>query len=105
MGDVVMVCDLPQDLAEAAWKEFGIPEAVTDAEKVLSRRDIDVIDVVTRGGSDSHEELTFAALEAGEHPLGEEPGCHDYKEGLGAHDPAPSENTKTEGGLNFRHPP
>jgi len=71
--DVVMVCDLHQDLADAAAKQFDIPEAVTDAERVLNRRDIDVIDVVTRGGSDGHEELTFAALEAGKHVLVEKP--------------------------------
>ncbi len=103
--DVVMVCDLHQDLADAAAQKFGIPEAVTDPEKLLSRRDIDVIDVVTRGGSDSHEELTFAALEAGKHVLVEKPVCHDYKDVWRAHDLARSKNLKTKVGLTFRYAP
>src|SRR5881409_2197705 len=103
--DVVMVCDLHQDLADAAAKQFDIPEAVADAEKVLSRRDIDVIDVVTRGGSDGHEELTFAALEAGKHVLVEKPVCHDYKDVWRAHALATSKRLKTKVGLTFRYAP
>ena len=103
--DVVVVCDLHQDLAEAAAREFAIPEAVTDAEKVIGRRDIDVIDVVTRGGSDGHEELTFAALEAGKHVLVEKPVCHDYKDVWRAHELARSKHLKTKVGLTFRYAP
>src|SRR5436190_1543894 len=103
--EVVMVCDLHQDLADAAAKKFDIPEAVTDPEKVLGRRDIDVIDVVTRGGSESHEELTFAALEAGKHVLVEKPVCHDYKDVWRAHELARSKNLKTKVGLTFRYAP
>ena len=103
--DVVMVCDLHEDLAQAAAKDFGIPEAVTDAQKVLSRRDIDVIDVVTRGGTDGHEELTFAALEAGKHVLVEKPVCHDYKDVWRANELARSKNLKTKVGLTFRYAP
>src|SRR5439155_3874063 len=103
--EVVRVCDVQKDLAEAAARKFGIPEAVADAEKVLSRRDIDVIDVVTRGGSDGHEELTFAALEAGKHVLVEKPVCHDYKDVWRAHELARSKNLKTKVGLTFRYAP
>ena len=45
--DVVMLCDLDRDLGEARAEEFEIPEFVTDFEKVLSRTDIDVVDIVT----------------------------------------------------------
>ena len=103
--EVVMVCDLHQDLADAAAKEFNIPEAVTDAYKVLSRKDIDVVDIVTRGGSDSHEELTFAALEAGKHVLVEKPVCHDYRDVIRAHELALSKKLKTKVGLTFRYAP
>jgi predicted dehydrogenase len=100
-----MVCDLHQDLADAAAKKFDIPEAVSDPDMVLGRRDIDVIDVVTRGGSESHEELTFAALEAGKHVLVEKPVCHDYKDVWRAHELARSKNLKTKVGLTFRYAP
>src|SRR2546428_3872462 len=103
--DVVMVCDLHQDLADAAAQKFGIPEAVTDPDKLLSRRDIDVIDVVTRGGSDSHEELTFAALEAGKNVLVRKPVCHDYQDVWRAHHLARSEDLKTKVGVTFPYPP
>ena len=105
LTEVVMVCDLHQDLADAAAKKFDIPEAVTDAEKILSRRDIDVVDIVTRGASDSHEELTFAALEAGKHVLVEKPVCHDYRDVIRAHELALSKNLKTKVGLTFRYAP
>ena len=64
-------------LAEARAREFGIPEVVTDHETVLSRSDIDVVDIVTRG---DHQELVFQALAAGKHVLVEKPVCHDYKD-------------------------
>ena len=65
LSELVVLCDLDRDLAETRAREFGIPEVMTDCEKVMSRRDIDVIDIVTRG--ENHEELSFAALEAGKH--------------------------------------
>jgi predicted dehydrogenase len=105
LSEVVMVCDLHQDLADAAAKQFGIPEAVTDADKVIGRRDIDVIDVVTRGGTDSHEELTFAALAAGKHVLVEKPVCHDFRDVWRAHELARSKGLKTKVGLTFRYAP
>jgi predicted dehydrogenase len=105
LTEVVMVCDLHQDLADAAAEEFHIPKAVTDAEQVLARKDIDIVDIVTRGGSESHEELTFKALEAGKHVLVEKPVCHDYKDVIRAHELAKSKNLKTKVGLTFRYAP
>src|SRR5262245_9505721 len=105
LTEVVMVCDLHQDLADAAAAEFRIPEAVTDAEQVLARKDIDVVDIVTRGGSESHEELTFKALEAGKHVLVEKPVCHDYRDVIRAHELAKSKKLKTKVGLTFRYAP
>jgi len=103
LSDVVMICDVDRELAEARAREFGIPEVVIDVEKVLSRRDIDVIDVVTRG--ESHEPLTFAALEAGKHVLCEKPVCHDYRDVWRAHELARSKGLKTKVGLTFRYAP
>ena len=48
--DVVAICDLNEDLARDAAGQFGIEAVYTDYEKLLSRADIDVIDVCTRGG-------------------------------------------------------
>ena len=73
----MVLCDLDRDLAEARAREFGIPEVVTDYEKVLARTDIDVVDIVTRG---DHQDLVFQALAAGKHVLVEKPVCHDYRD-------------------------
>ena len=105
LTEVAVVCDLHRDLAEAAAEEFHIPEAVTDYQQVFSRRDIDVVDIVTRGGGDSHEALTFAALEAGKHVLVEKPVCHDYRDVWRAHRLAQSKGLKTKVGLTFRYAP
>lgn len=102
LSDIVMIADLHIDLAEARAKEFDIPEVTTDYEKILSRSDIDVIDVVTRG---DHQDLVFAALEAGKHVLVEKPVCHDYRDVLRAHDLAQSKGLKTKVGLTFRYAP
>lgn len=101
--DVVMLCDLDRELAEQRAKQFNIPEVVTDYQKILERRDIDVVDIVTRG--DNHEELTFAVLEAGKHCLVEKPVCHDYQDVQRAQRLAQSKQLKTKVGLTFRYAP
>jgi predicted dehydrogenase len=101
--DVVMICDLDRELAESRAKEFNIPEVTTDYQKLLSRRDIDVVDIVTSG--DTHEPLTFAALDAGKHILVEKPVCHDYHDVLRANEIAKAKNLKTKVGLTFRYAP
>ncbi|MCJ7625860.1 MAG: Gfo/Idh/MocA family oxidoreductase [Anaerolineaceae bacterium] len=100
--DVVMICDLHKDLADEKAKMFDIPEVVTDYEKILSRSDIDVVDVVTRG---DHQDLVFEALDAGKHVLVEKPVCHDYKDVWRAHEIAQSKGLKTKVGLTFRYAP
>jgi predicted dehydrogenase len=102
LSDVVMICDLDRELAEAKAKQFNIPEVVTDYEKILQRSDIDVVDVVTRG---DHQDLVFATLEAGKHCLVEKPVCHDYRDVWRAHRLAQSKGLKTKVGLTFRYAP
>ncbi len=102
LSEIVMICDLHRDLAEARAEEFGIPEVVTDYEEILERDDIDVVDVVTRG---DHQDLVFATLEAGKHCLVEKPVCHDYRDVLRAQQLADSKGLKTKVGLTFRYAP
>ena len=102
LSELVVLCDLDRGLAEARAREFGIPEVVTDHETVLSRSDIDVVDIVTRG---DHQELVFQALAAGKHVLVEKPVCHDYKDVWKAHELAQSKGLKTKVGLTFRYAP
>lgn len=105
---VVAICDLNEDLAKQRAEQFDIPDVYTDVEKMLSRSDIDVIDVCTRGGSkddDNHERLAFMALEAGKHCLCEKPVAHDYRNTWKAHHLAESKGLKTKVGLTFRYAP
>jgi len=102
LSQLVVLCDLDRDLAETRAREFDIPEVVTDYERVLSRNDIDMVDIVTRG---DHQELVFAALAAGKHVLVEKPVCHDYKDVWKAHELAQSKGRKTKVGLTFRYAP
>ena len=102
LSDVVMICDLHRDLAEARAKQFDIPEVVTDFEKILQRSDIDVVDVVTRG---DHQDIVFATLESGKHCLVEKPVCHDYHDVWRAQRLADSKSLKTKVGLTFRYAP
>ena len=100
--ELVMICDLDYNLAETRANEFSIPEVVTDYMKILSRDDIDIVDVVTRG---DHQDLVFAVLEAGKHCLVEKPVCHKYEDVWRAHELAESKGLKTKVGLTFRYAP
>jgi len=100
--ELVAICDLDRELSEAAAARFDVPDVETDAERILARDDIDVVDVVTRG---DHQDLVFATLEAGKHCLVEKPVCHDYRDVWGAHDLARSRGLKTKVGLTFRYAP
>jgi len=55
----------------AAAENWGWDETSTDWREVLTRDDIDVVDIVTPG--DSHAEIAIAALDAGKHVLCEKP--------------------------------
>lgn len=77
------VFDLPADVemavlvgrnadavADAAAK-WGWAESATDWREVIARDDIDLVDIVTPGGS--HAEIAIAALAAGKHVMCEKP--------------------------------
>jgi predicted dehydrogenase len=102
LAELVAICDLDRELADARAAEFGIPDVTTEAEELLERDDIDVVDIVTRG---DHQELVFATLEAGKHCLVEKPVCHDYREVWRAHELATAGGLKTKVGLTFRYAP
>jgi predicted dehydrogenase len=102
LAELVAICDLDRELAEARAGEFDVPDVETDAEKVILRDDIDVVDIVTR---DDHQDLVFATLEAGKHCLVEKPVCHDFRDVWRAHELAASKGLKTKVGLTFRYAP
>ncbi|MGB7337856.1 MAG: Gfo/Idh/MocA family oxidoreductase [Phototrophicaceae bacterium] len=108
LSEIVAICDMNRELAEQRAKEFNIPHVYTDYREMLEHADIDVVDICTRGGigdKNNHEELAFAAIEAGKHVLCEKPVAHDYRNTWKAHELAKSKGLKTKVGLTFRYAP
>lgn len=73
-AELVGVCDIIPERADAAAKTFGVP-AFYDAQKMLDALKPDLCSVTTGGqeyGSD-HYQPTIQAIEAGCHVLGEKP--------------------------------
>ena len=101
--ELVAVCDMDLDRAQAAKDKFGAKIATADYTELLARDDIQVIDVVTRDAQ--HFEINMAALEAGKHVLSEKPVAHDFRDVRRAADLAASKGLKTKVGLTFRYSP
>ncbi len=81
LAELVGVCDVQKDRADAAAASFGVP-AFYDAQKMLEALTPDVCSVTTGGyeyGSD-HYAPTMLALEAGCHVLGEKPISNEIEE-------------------------
>lgn len=101
--ELVAICDSVKGMAESAATEFGIPVVLSDHKELLSRDDIDLVDVCTP--SATHFELAWAALEAGKHVLCEKPVAYDFRDTLRAHALAKSKGLKTKLGFTFRYAP
>ena len=74
--EMVAFCDVVEDRAQTAAKEYGGAAAgnatvTTDYRKLLEDASISVVHVCTP--NDSHAEITIAALEAGKHVMCEKP--------------------------------
>ena len=81
LADLVGVCDIIKERADAAAERLGVP-AFYDAQEMLDALRPDVANVTTGGveyGSD-HYEPTLQALEAGCHVLCEKPISNDIRE-------------------------
>jgi predicted dehydrogenase len=100
---VVAVCDVIRERAEEAASRFDIGDVAPDWQAVVSRSDLDVIDVVTP--SATHHELAVAALEAGKHVLCEKPVAYDFRDTQRAADLAKRRGLLTKLGFTFRYTP
>lgn len=71
--DLVAFCDIIEERAVKAAKEYGTPDAkvYTDYHELLADKSIDAVHVLTPNVL--HCEITVAALEAGKHVLCEKP--------------------------------
>jgi len=80
--EVVAFCDIVEDRATKACKEFGTEGAktYTDYKELLKDKSIDTIHVCTP--NKSHSFISIDALEAGKHVLCEKPMAKTYKEAM-----------------------
>ncbi len=101
----VLVGRDPAAVKEAADR-FGWAEAASDWREVVSRPDVDVIDICTPG--QTHAEIAIAALEAGKHVLVEKPLANSVAEGermLRAAETAAVDGVRAMVGFNYRRVP
>ena len=66
-----VLVDVTKDLAETGRQRYGFDEAAHDWREVVTRKDIDIVDIVTP--NDSHAEIAIAAAKAGKHIICEKP--------------------------------
>jgi predicted dehydrogenase len=69
--EMTVLCGRNAAAVDTAASKLGWSEVETDWRKLLSRDDVQLIDICTPG--DSHAEIAIAALEAGKHVLCEKP--------------------------------
>ncbi|MFQ5684416.1 MAG: Gfo/Idh/MocA family protein [Candidatus Binatia bacterium] len=68
---VVATCDIVEDSAKRACRETGAEWHCTGIESLLSKDQIDIVDICTP--SDTHADLSIQALQAGKHVICEKP--------------------------------
>ena len=101
--ELVGICDVIPERARAMAEMFDIPFATSDAGALLARDDVDMIDVCTP--TDTHLELSLAAIRAGKHVLCEKPLARNARDAYHAADEARQNNVRTKLGFTFRYSP
>jgi len=104
--DLAVLCGRDEAAAKQAAATLGWTETVTDWRDLLTRDDIDVIDICTPGSS--HAEIAIAALEAGKHVLCEKPLANTVAEAeamTAAADAARERGVRSMVGFNYRRVP
>lgn len=104
--EMTVICGRSPESLEQARKTFGWNESETNWRKVISRTDIDIVDICTAG--DTHEEIAIEALKAGKHVLCEKPLANNGKEAKRMADAATAaakNGTKSMVAFNYRRVP
>src|SRR5262245_9806422 len=102
-AEVVALADTNTEVLAAAASRFAVPVTTTDYTELLSRDDIDVVDVVT--GNSPHFQVSWDALSAGKHVLCEKPVHTDYRKTRQAAALAAARGLRTKLGFTFRYAP
>ncbi|MFF1819935.1 Gfo/Idh/MocA family protein [Kribbella sp. NPDC058245] len=103
---MTVLCGRNADAVQAAAGKLGWQETETDWRKLLTRDDVQVIDVCTPG--DSHAEIAIAALQAGKHVLCEKPLANTVAEAeamTAAAEAAKANGVRSMVGFTYRRVP
>ncbi|RLP92315.1 MULTISPECIES: Gfo/Idh/MocA family protein [unclassified Micromonospora] len=103
---MALICGRDTGNVAAAADRLGWDAYTTDWRDLISRDDIDVVDVCTPG--DSHAEIALAALAAGKHVLCEKPLANTVAEAramTAAADTARAAGVRSMCGFNYRRVP
>ena len=98
-----ILVDINADLAKAGAERLGFDESSADWKSVVSRPDIDVVDIVTP--NDSHAEIAIAALKAGKHVICEKPLARTGGEARTMYDAAKASGVIHMVAFNYRRTP
>ncbi|MEJ5868552.1 Gfo/Idh/MocA family oxidoreductase [Pseudokineococcus sp. 5B2Z-1] len=103
---MVVVAGRRPDAAEAAARRYGWAASTADWRSVLTRDDVDLVDVCTPG--DTHAEIAVAALDAGKHVLCEKPLANSVEEAetmVAAAERAAARGVRATVGFTYRRVP
>jgi predicted dehydrogenase len=98
-----ILVDIDADLARTGAERLGFAESTSDWKAAVTRRDIDVVDIVTP--NDSHAEIAIAALQAGKHVICEKPLARTAAESKTMLDAARKAGTIHMVAFNYRRTP
>jgi predicted dehydrogenase len=104
--DLAVLCGRDQAAATAAAAKLGWRSVETDWKQLLTRDDVDLVDVCTPG--DTHAEIAIAALDAGKHVLCEKPLANTVDEAramVAAAERAAARGVRSMVGFNYRRVP
>ena len=82
LAELVAVCDVVKEKADAAAEEFGVKAYYSLADMLAGEPELDVVDVTTSGYENGswHYEPAMQALRAGKHVFVEKPISNDVRE-------------------------
>ena len=98
-----VIVDIDEELARNAAKQYGFAEYATDWREVISRPDIDIVDICTP--NDTHAPIAIAAAKAGKHVMCEKPMAMTVADAQSMLAAANETGVVTMVSYNYRHTP
>ena len=101
--EITAICDRDKSKAKYIGEKFGIGKIYTDYEDMLSKEDLNAVDICTP--TDSHKNISIAALQRGLDVFVEKPIARHYAEALEISETAIKSKRKLMVGMNNRFRP